>query len=127
MDDLIALELDEVLHELQRVDTLPPILIRNEQFIPLSEKALYWPRRKTLIATDLHWFKEEIAQNVGIPLPNFGMKQDIKRLRNLMADHHVERLIILGDLVHHARGIALAEENAALVSEFRKSLPIPFH
>lgn len=76
----------------------------GERLILLSGKAVAWPRTASLIVTDLHLGKSAAFRQSGIPVPEATTGADLARLHKLVAEHHVERLIILGDFFHSSAG-----------------------
>ena len=81
----------------------------------LPERAAFWSRRKTLIAADLHWGKEEEFRHGGIPIPFGPIHGDLQRLANAIGQCGAERLLVLGDLWHARAGIT-----ADLVADLEK-------
>ena len=71
----------------------------NESFDLLPDRAIYWPRRSTLLVADLHLGKPNVFRVAGIPVPD-ACPADLARLSSLIATHAPERLVILGDLLH---------------------------
>lgn len=65
----------------------------------LPERALYWPRRRTLVVSDPHFGKAAAFQHAGLPVPD-GTPDDVARLDRLIQGRPVARLVILGDLFH---------------------------
>lgn len=76
------------------------IVLQGEQVKLLAERALLWPSQKTLIVSDLHWGKGAHFRKNGIAIPMHAQQQDETRLASLISQHHIERLIIAGDLFH---------------------------
>lgn len=76
------------------------IELKGERIILLAQRALYWPAQHTLIVADLHWGKSGHFRKHGIAIPGSTQTQDEIRLAQLIAHHHITRLIIAGDLFH---------------------------
>jgi DNA ligase-associated metallophosphoesterase len=76
------------------------ITCREEQIILLPQRALFWPRRRTLIISDLHLGKGGVFRRAGLAVPTGSSQHDLTRLRELIACHQAERLVILGDFFH---------------------------
>ena len=76
------------------------IQLQLEEVKLLPEKALYWPARKTIIVSDLHWGKTAHFRKHGIAIPIGAQHGDEVRLSNLVQGYGVERLIVAGDLFH---------------------------
>lgn len=79
--------------------------IQGEIFAFLSEKAVHWPKRRTLMVADLHWGKAEIFQKAGIPVSSAILNEDLQKLKGLVDRLNIERLILLGDLMHGREGL----------------------
>lgn len=67
----------------------------------LPARALFWPDEKTLFVADVHLGKGALLRRSGIPVPAGSTRQDLQRLRELVGQNQVQRLVILGDLFHH--------------------------
>lgn len=64
------------------------------------ERALYWPRRRTLIVADVHLGKDAVFRRAGLPIPAGSVASDLARLEALVDRFRAERLLVLGDLLH---------------------------
>lgn len=74
--------------------------IHGEELYLLPEKALYSPKHKTLLAADLHLGKVGHFRQAGIAIPGELAEADLLTLDNIISDHDIEQIIILGDLFH---------------------------
>lgn len=74
--------------------------ISGEVFELLFNKALYWPRLKTLLLADLHLGKINHFRKSGIPLPSRANDRNIEQLVDLLNEVKPERVLCLGDLFH---------------------------
>lgn len=81
-------------------NTVLDITCQGEQLMLLQQRALLWPRRHSLIISDLHLGKGGVFRRAGLALPTGASQHDLMRLSELIAVHKVERLIILGDFFH---------------------------
>ncbi len=72
------------------------------------------------MVADLHWGKAEIFQMAGIPVSSAILHEDLQRLKFLVDTLHIERLVLLGDLMHGAEG--LTPDVDAAVRSWRRSL-----
>lgn len=72
------------------------------------------PASRTLLVADLHLGKAATFRRAGIPIPEGSAQADLARLETLVRDHAVERVVVLGDLLHAASGCT-----SAVVAEFR--------
>ena len=76
----------------------------GERLVALADRALYWPRRRTLLVADPHFGKAATFRQAGIPIPPGTTTTDLERLRVLVADTGAERLVVLGDFFHARSG-----------------------
>lgn len=76
------------------------ISVQGEELILLPERAIYWPKRKTLWVADAHFGKATHFNKTGIAVPANMVDADLFRLKSLLDTYEVERLIFLGDLFH---------------------------
>lgn len=65
-----------------------------------NKRALFWPAKKTLILSDLHLGKAAHFRRNGIPIPSQIHHKDLDILEKLLLHYQVERVIIVGDLIH---------------------------
>lgn len=66
----------------------------------LPQRALWWPRRRTLCIADMHLGKAAAYRASGIPVPESATAADLARLDVLIRQTQAARLVILGDLIH---------------------------
>ncbi|MDQ3250660.1 MAG: ligase-associated DNA damage response endonuclease PdeM [Chloroflexota bacterium] len=78
--------------------------IYDETLILLLERAIYWPRTGTLLIADLHLGKSATLRAHAIPVPAGDTAADLQRLSQALSRTGARQLIILGDLLHAARG-----------------------
>ena len=77
------------------------IRICNEELILSKERALFLPKQKLLVISDLHLGKTAHFRKAGIQVPATLAKTDLQRL-SLVIDHHEpDTLLINGDMFHH--------------------------
>lgn len=69
-----------------------------------AERALYFPRGRTLYVADVHLGKAAAFRAGGIPLPRGVTEADLARLARLIAATQAEHLVVLGDFLHAAAG-----------------------
>jgi uncharacterized protein len=98
--------------------------VAGEALTLLAERAVFWPARASLLVADLHWGKTETFRAHGIALPDGTLGGDLGRLASALDRTHARRVIVLGDLVHHATGItpALVEH----IADFRRRRAVEF-
>ena len=77
-----------------------------------AERALNWPRGRTLFVADVHLGKAAAFRAGGVPLPRGITSDDLARLARLIAATRAERLVVLGDFLHAAAGRTRALERA---------------
>lgn len=95
---------------------------QGEELHLLSERAIYWPRRRSLMLADLHLGKADVFRRAGIAVPRGGTSYDLDRIDGLLARTGASELFVLGDLLHGpvpdaawlARWREWRESNAAL-------------
>lgn len=97
------------------------IRLAGEAAILLPERALYLPERRTLLAADLHWGKDEAFRQSGIGLPGGVLAADLDRLAASARRTGARTVYILGDLIHSRAG--LRGETVTTVAARRDRLP----
>ena len=80
------------------------LTIANETLHLLPERALYWGRAKTLFISDPHFGKAATFRAHAIPLPAGTTEAELQRLTQAIERTGAQKLIILGDLLHAAKG-----------------------
>ena len=73
--------------------------------ILLGQRAVWMPQQETLLVADLHLGKESAFRAASIPVPDV-TAIDLQRLTTLILQTECRRLVILGDMVHCARGLS---------------------
>ena len=76
------------------------LLLRGERLLLLPERAVFWPARKTILLSDVHWGKSAHFRKNGIPMPGGTQEDDALRLAKIIRDHGAERMIVAGDFFH---------------------------
>lgn len=76
------------------------ITIRNEKWLLLSEKAVFWKSKEILILCDLHLGKSGHFRKSGIPAPGRINSKNLERLSYLIDQFVPKNVLILGDLFH---------------------------
>lgn len=74
-----------------------------ERWLLLPQRALLWPRRRTLVIADAHFGKSATFRAAGMPVPEV-IFADLALLTRLVVAHQCTRLVIAGDLLHAAAG-----------------------
>lgn len=78
----------------------------GERLALLPQRAVLWGGAKTLFAADLHIGKAAAFRAMGVPAPEQVTRADLARLTGLVEATGVERLVVLGDLLHAERSRA---------------------
>jgi uncharacterized protein len=76
------------------------IVVAGETLMLHAERALWWPRRRSLLVADVHLGKGSVLRRAGLAVPTGQTMQDLLRLDRLIAHYRPIQLIVLGDLVH---------------------------
>jgi DNA ligase-associated metallophosphoesterase len=66
--------------------------------------ALFWRARSTLFIADTHLGKPAAFRAAGLPAPEALTGADLDRLAGAIDDTRANRLVVLGDLLHHRTG-----------------------
>ncbi|MEX0588912.1 MAG: ligase-associated DNA damage response endonuclease PdeM [Cyanobium sp.] len=88
---------------------------RGEELQLLAGRAVWDPRRHTLLVADLHLGKAETFQAHGIPMPSDGDGATLNALLALAHRWQPKRVLVLGDLIHSRLGLT-AELRAKLAA-----------
>jgi len=72
----------------------------GQALVLLPEHAVWWAGAATLIVADLHLGKDNVFRRKGVAIPEGPVARDLERLDALIARWPVQRLLVLGDLVH---------------------------
>lgn len=86
--------------------------IAGEDVRLLPERALFWPRRKTLFIADIHIGKAAAFRAAGSPVPVGSTTYDLQRLSRCISATSATRLVVLGDFYHARAGQAPATMEA---------------
>jgi DNA ligase-associated metallophosphoesterase len=79
-------------------------VIAGERVELCAERALHWPRERTLFVADVHLGKAAAFRAGGVPLPRGATAADLARLTRLLERSRATRLVILGDFFHARAG-----------------------
>ena len=74
--------------------------IKNEKWLLLPQKAVYWSKYDMLIVTDLHLGKAGHFRKAGIPIPQTIHYDDLQTLNQLILKFSISKVLMLGDLFH---------------------------
>ena len=87
-----------------RADGRLALTLAGEDIELLAERALYWPRRRTLFVADVHLGKAAAFRAGGVPVPRGATATDLGRFTALIAATGATALVVLGDFLHAAAG-----------------------
>lgn len=66
-----------------------------------AERALYYPAESALLVADTHFGKAALMRRRGLAVPSGQSRDDLQRLSGLLEEFKPQRLIVLGDFLHH--------------------------
>lgn len=72
----------------------------------LADKACVHLRSNSLLLSDIHLGKDVSMQKEGRPIPHDHTFEDLQRIKRLINTYEVERVIILGDMIHNADSLS---------------------
>ncbi len=104
-----------------RLDMVPvsfaPLEFAGEEFVltkgAASSWALYWPRERTLLVTDLHLEKGSWYAQHGQMLPPYDSRETLERIADAVKATGARRVITLGDNFHDDAGTHRLDPYAA--------------
>jgi DNA ligase-associated metallophosphoesterase len=102
-------------------DRTVAVEIEDEQLLLHPERAIFWPRKRTVIVADTHFGKGSIFREHGIAIAPGSEDTDRARLRALVEESAAERLFILGDFFHGR--MRAASEDARRLESWCESMP----
>nr|WP_295931316.1 ligase-associated DNA damage response endonuclease PdeM [uncultured Dyadobacter sp.] len=76
------------------------IEIRENHFLLLAQRAIFWEETQTLLIGDLHLGKVTHFRKEGIAIPNNAVANNFERLNEIVRNTGATRIIFLGDLFH---------------------------
>jgi DNA ligase-associated metallophosphoesterase len=76
----------------------------GEHLTLLPHRAVYWRRRRTLLAADLHFGKPDAFRAAAVPVPFGTNREMLDRLDDAIRLTSAERIVILGDFWHARQG-----------------------
>lgn len=74
--------------------------VAGERVVLLPERALYWPRERTLFIADAHFGKDAVFRAGGLPVPDGTNGETLAVLDALIERHGAARVVFLGDFLH---------------------------
>ena len=97
------------------------IEVRGERLSLLPERAVHWPRERTLFAADTHGGKAAAFRAASLPIPEAMTEDDLTRLARMVERTRARRLIVLGDLLHARTG--RSPETLGAIAAWRAAHP----
>lgn len=85
-------------------DGVLDVVVGGERVVLDAERALHWPRERTVFVADVHLGKAAAFRAGGVPLPRGSTAADLLRLTRLVERSSATRLIVLGDFLHAKAG-----------------------
>jgi uncharacterized protein len=76
----------------------------EEKLALLPERALWWPRQKTLFIADPHFGKAATFRLAGLAVPETSHDDDLTHLEMIVRRHRAGKLVVLGDFFHAKAG-----------------------
>ena len=73
----------------------------NGHELQFKDNAVFLEETKTLILADVHVGMEEFIRRTGVLFPLNEKKELLKRLKNLIIEFKPEKVVFLGDFLHH--------------------------
>ena len=86
------------------IDGVLDTVVGGERVALHAERALHWPRERTVFVADVHLGKAAAFRAGGVPLPRGSTAADLARLTRLIEHTHAARLVVLGDFLHARAG-----------------------
>lgn len=101
------------------------ITFAGHAFLLHPSGVLYWPDQRLAIVSDLHLEKGSFLARRGFFVPPYDSRDTLNRLAAALADVAPERLLVLGDTFHDAKGfLRLAAQDLATFETLRAYQPI---
>jgi len=98
------------------------IVVNGEALFATLDGALYWPARRTLIVSDLHFEKGSAYAATGQFLPPYDTRATLRRLAGLIDRFAPHAVISLGDAFHDAGAeTRMDRADAALLGEMTEA------
>ena len=90
----------------------------GERVLLLPERAVYWPKRETLLIADTHWGKAATMRAASIPIPAGTTGESLERLMRVLERTRAKRIVLLGDCLHARNG--RSHDTLAEIAAWRK-------
>lgn len=79
-------------------------VVAGEKLQLYADRAMSWPRERTLFIADVHLGKAAAFRAGGVPLPGGVTATDLARLTALIERTEAQRIVVLGDFLHARSG-----------------------
>ena len=76
------------------------LIIRDNHFDLLPERAVYWREQNLLMVADTHFAKDSIFRQQGIAIPSGADKNSFDRLSQIIDRTASRHIVFLGDFIH---------------------------
>jgi DNA ligase-associated metallophosphoesterase len=96
-------------------------IVGGERVALDAERALHWPRQRTVFVADVHLGKAAAFRAGGVPVPRGATAADLARLTRIIERSSATRLIVLGDFLHAKTGRVAALADAFIAWRSRHS------
>ena len=90
------------------MNTEKMLIINNQDFMLLGDKAIYWPNQLTLLIADVHFGKAAAYRAMGQPVPQGTTSHNLQRIDALVQQYCIKQIIFLGDFLHAPKSHALS-------------------
>lgn len=74
--------------------------VKNNTFVLLPQKAIYWKEQQTILISDLHIGKISHFRKAGIPVPHEAAQNNFTRLNEIISSTQPTNILFVGDLFH---------------------------
>lgn len=106
-----------------RTDGAMPLNLAGNRLLLLPERAALAEATGTLLVADLHLDKPEAYRREGVAIPEGILEETLARLAEVLEAHQPREVVVLGDLLHSARGADAV--TADRFAAWRAAHPVP--
>ena len=90
----------------------------NDQILLLEKSgAIIWPEKSTAIISDLHLEKSSFFAKNGIFIPPYDSFETLTKLKEMLKNYKVKKLILLGDVFHDSKAYERLEKSSKKIFE----------
>tara|TARA_X000000950_G_scaffold289123_1_gene409971 strand:+ start:16118 stop:16771 length:654 start_codon:yes stop_codon:yes gene_type:complete len=94
---------------------LKKIVFNKNTFFLVEQGILYWPKNFVLVVSDLHLEKSSYFAKFGQFLPPYDSIETLNLLDEILKQHKVKTVILLGDVFHDNDGYDRLDRRAKLI------------